>query len=99
MESQESCSNLFDDYQPEETTVPDKSEFEDKCPTWFLASPVLPFHPFLGEASPTEIDYRKKGILILTSLLEDLGSFYFDSASTQVLCEVATNWRVWVSCL
>ena len=28
---------------------------------------------FLGEGSPTEIDYRKKGTLILASLLEDLG--------------------------
>ena len=28
--------------------------------------------PFLGEGSPTKIDYRKKGTLILTSLLEDL---------------------------
>ena len=28
--------------------------------------------PFFGEGSPTKIDYRKKGTLILTSLLEDL---------------------------
>ena len=27
---------------------------------------------FLGEGSPTKVDYRKKGTLILTSLLEDL---------------------------
>ena len=27
---------------------------------------------FWGEGSPTKVDYRKKGILILTSLLEDL---------------------------
>ena len=27
---------------------------------------------FLGEGSPTKIDYRKKGTRILTSLLEDL---------------------------
>ena len=32
----------------------------------------MPFYPFLGEASPTKIDYRKKHTLILTSLLEDL---------------------------
>ena len=32
----------------------------------------MPFYPFLGEGSPTAIDYRKKGTLILTSLLEDL---------------------------
>ena len=37
-------------------------------------SPVVPFYPFLGEGSPTRIEYRKKGTLmyILTSLLEDL---------------------------
>ena len=29
-------------------------------------------YSFLGEGSPTKIDYRKKGTLILTSLLEDL---------------------------
>ena len=32
----------------------------------------MPFYPFLGEGSPTQIDYRKKGTLILTSPLEDL---------------------------
>ena len=32
----------------------------------------VPFYPFRGEGSPIKIDYRKKGILILTSLLEDL---------------------------
>ena len=31
---------------------------------------VVPFYPFLGEGSPTKIDYRKKGTLILASLLE-----------------------------
>ena len=31
----------------------------------------MPFYPFLGEGSPTKIDYIKKGTLILTSLLED----------------------------
>ena len=28
---------------------------------------------FLGEGSPAKIDYRKKGTLIFTSLLQDLG--------------------------
>ena len=38
-----------------------------------LDPPVVPFlTPFLGEGSPTKIDYRKKGTLFLTSLLEDL---------------------------
>ena len=32
----------------------------------------MPFYPFLGRVSPTTIDYRKRGTLILTSLLEDL---------------------------
>ena len=33
---------------------------------------VVPFCPFLGDEPPTRIDYRKKGTLLLTSLLEDL---------------------------
>ena len=32
----------------------------------------MPIYPFLGEGSPTKIDYRKKGTLMLTFLLEDL---------------------------
>ena len=40
----------------------------------FLGPSVVPFYPFLGEGSPTKIDHRKKGTLILTSLLEDLAS-------------------------
>ena len=31
----------------------------------------MPFSPLL-ESSPTKMDYRRKGTLILTSLLEDL---------------------------
>ena len=34
----------------------------------------MPFNPFWGEGYPTKIDYREKGTLILTSLLEDLAS-------------------------
>ena len=34
--------------------------------------PVVPVCPFWREVSPTKIDCRKKGTLILTSLLEDL---------------------------
>ena len=37
-----------------------------------LGSPVVPFYPVFGEGSPTKIDYRKKGTLVLSSLLEDL---------------------------
>ena len=32
----------------------------------------MPCYPFLGEGSPTKIDYRKKGALSLTYLLADL---------------------------
>ena len=38
---------------------------------YHLGPSVVPFYPFLGEGSPTEIDYRKQGTLILTSLLQD----------------------------
>ena len=37
----------------------------------YYVPPVVPFCPSLGEGSPSKIDYRKKGTLILTSLLED----------------------------
>ena len=36
-----------------------------------------PFSISLGEGSPTQIDYRKKGTLILTSLLENLEVGHF----------------------
>ena len=37
-----------------------------------MGPPVSAFFTFLGEGCPTKIDYRKKGTLILASLLEDL---------------------------
>ena len=40
----------------------------------FRRSPSSALLPFLGEGFPTTIDYRRKGTLILTSLLEDLVS-------------------------
>ena len=46
-----------------------------------LGPPVVPFYPFLGESSPTKIDYRKKGALILTSLLEDLANPIIEECS------------------
>ena len=40
---------------------------------FYLGPPIVPFSPlFWGAGFPTKIDYRKKGSLILTSLLEDL---------------------------
>ena len=44
-----------------------------------LGPPVVPFYPFFGEGSPSKIDYRKTGTLILTSLLEDLGEVLSES--------------------
>ena len=47
-------------------------------------SPVVPFYPFTGEGSPTKIDYRKKGTLILTSLLaHDGGKGQGEALGTQ----------------
>ena len=49
------------------------------------SSALLP--TFLGEGSPTKIDYRTKGTLILTSLLEDLGKQIFSCrAHTRRMC-------------
>ena len=47
-------------------------------------SPSSALLPFLGEGSPTEIDYRKMGSLILTSLLQDLVAIL-----SQLLAQVA----------
>ena len=41
---------------------------------------------FLGEGSPSKIDYRKKGTLILTSLLEGLDLGDRCGPQTSVLC-------------
>ena len=35
----------------------------------------MPFTPFFWEGSPAKIDYRNKGTLVQTSLLEDLEVF------------------------
>ena len=47
----------------------------------------MPFYRFWGGFPPTRIDYRKKGTLILTSLLEDLktGTFPNDTPLAQLL--------------
>ena len=42
----------------------------------FLQLGPLPFYPFLRGGSPTKIDYRKMGTLILPSLLEDLAKVH-----------------------
>ena len=51
-------------------------------PFWAVLPIVAPFYPFLGEGSPTKIDYSKKGTLILTSTggpgMATIGSFSWD---------------------
>ena len=42
--------------------------FPCQPPRWdHQLGPPVPIYPFLGEGSPTKIDYREKGTLILTS--------------------------------
>ena len=59
--------------------------------------PPVPFHPFFGwEDSPTRIDYRKNGTLILTSLLEDLvshGPRLFEKKNEGRTGLLAQTWR------
>ena len=65
--------HLFRCYTP---FTRDTHLFFKKATLWFLGLPVVPFYPFLGEGSPTKIDYGEKGTLILTSLPEDLGKHW-----------------------
>ena len=62
-----------------------------------LGRPVVPFYPFFGEGSLTKIDYRKKGTLILTSLLEDLDILWlaWRSASANLFRYVALSHHTW----
>ena len=48
----------------------------------------MPFYPLLGKGSPTKIDYRKKGTLILSSLLEDLVSLAFVKQEPLASCGI-----------
>ena len=48
---------------------PDGVSVHDAFAVDRLGPPVVPFYPFLGEGSPSEIE---KGTLILSFLLEDL---------------------------
>ena len=69
-------------------------------------SPSSALLPFLGEGSPTKIDYRKKGTLILTSPLEDLDQnwhpFDFPSkpkgAVHKDVCAHMVSLAAWVNC-
>ena len=51
----------------------------------------MPFYPFLGEGSPTKIDYRKKGTRI--SLLEDLGNVFVCTWANETTRKAATKGR------
>ena len=54
-------------------------------PPLLLGPPVVPFYPCLAEGSPTKIDYRKKGTLILSSLLEDLDCIWVFGQDSKLL--------------
>ena len=54
-----------------------KQEEMEAYPLERLGPPVVPFLPFFGEGSPTKLDYRRKGTLILTVVLEDLAQSCF----------------------
>ena len=55
---------------PPSASKPELEKDKGQYALGFFSSALL--SPFLGEGSPTKIDYRKKGTLVLTSLLEDL---------------------------
>ena len=62
-----------------------KTKTNRRFQVWDLGPAVVPFYPFLGEGSPTKIDYREKGTPILTSrLLEDLATEDKDKLNFQV---------------
>ena len=52
--------------------VPEMGDIARFCFVFPRSPSTALLSPFLGEGSPTNIDYRKKGTLSLTSLLEDL---------------------------
>ena len=70
------CSRIWPPFDRGGVTQGPKGPFHtmsDKRGNVYLGPPVVPFYPFFGEGSPTKIDDRKKGtLIILTSLLEDL---------------------------
>ena len=53
---------------------------------------VVPFYPFLGEGSPTTIDYRKRGTLILTSLLQDQTPFWEKLPPLKLISGQGCHW-------
>ena len=61
----------------------------------YLGFAVVPFYPFWGKGSRTKLDNRKKGTLILTSLLEDLailGPILFWAFEVQKFLEDGKTW-------
>ena len=59
----------------------------------------MPFYPFLQEGSATKIDYRIKGTLILTSLLEDLDHDSTELVNYPAECASCVSGSYEVSCL
>ena len=64
-----------------------------------LSSPVVPCYPFLGEGSPTEMDYRKKLVPLFKLLpeLEDLVSETSDPHGTEgtLVCPSDARAAMW----
>ena len=59
-----------------------------KTGRWLVTlGPPVPFYPFLGEGSPTKIDYRKKDTLILTSRLDDLAGVFHQQLGLKPLVQ------------
>ena len=54
--AQESCSNLFNDYVDAEETIPDKSDFEDKCagPSDIHHCEMLRYKPYRSRSNVSE---------------------------------------------
>ena len=52
----------------------------------------MPLYPFSGEGSPTKIDYRKQGTLILTSLLVDLAYVFWSKRLVPLLGVLLPRW-------
>ena len=60
-----------------------------------LGPPVVPFYTFLGEGSPTKVDYRQKGTLILASLLEELALLNGQLPSQQKVSCLHASHEAW----
>ena len=65
---------LLSEEAPEEPLAPEEPDEPEEVRARSLPAKFIPTsaHPFLGEGSPTNVGYRKKGTLILTPSRESL---------------------------